>query len=214
MKGVPKLKISISGVRGVVGDSLTPDLLVRFAEAFGTYVGGGTVVVGRDTRTSGQMVQHAVLAGLTSAGCQVVLLDICPVPTLLLAVRQMRADGGIAITASHNPVEWNALKFVREDGIFLNPRQNEELLDIYHQGEYAKAQWNELHPVATDPEAPERHLDAITAQINCERVGAAALKVAVDCVNGACSHYSPRLLHRQAARLWRPIVWEEWIRRR
>jgi len=108
MRAIPTLKISISGVRGVVGESLTPTLLVRFAQAFGTYTGPGVIVIGRDTRTSGEMVRQAVMAGLLSSGCRVIDLDICPVPTVQLLVRERRARGGIAITASHNPAEWNA----------------------------------------------------------------------------------------------------------
>ncbi|MDQ3804581.1 MAG: phosphoglucosamine mutase, partial [Acidobacteriota bacterium] len=86
MRAIPSLKISISGVRGVVGDSLTPTLLVRFAQAFGTYAGAGPIVIGRDTRTSGEMVRRAVVAGLLSSGCRVIDLDICPVPTVQLLV--------------------------------------------------------------------------------------------------------------------------------
>ena len=136
MRAIPTLKISISGVRGVVGDSLTPTLLTRFAQAFGTYAGSGTVVLGRDTRTSGEMVRQAVVAGLLSSGCRVIDLGVCPVPTVQLAVRHRRAHGGIAITASHNPAEWNALKFIGPDGLFLGAGPARELLDIYHQGDY------------------------------------------------------------------------------
>src|SRR4029453_1666290 len=96
MRAIPTLKISISGVRGVIGDSLTPTLLTRFAQAFGTYTGCGTIVIGRDTRTSGEMVRQAVIAGLLSNGCRVLDLDIVPVPTVQLLVRQRKAHGGIA----------------------------------------------------------------------------------------------------------------------
>ena len=95
-------------MRGVVGQSLTPKLLTRFAEAFGTHTGSGTIVIGRDPRTSGEMVKHAVVAGLLSTGSRVVDIGVCPVPTVQLQVRHRRAQGGIAITASHNPAEWNA----------------------------------------------------------------------------------------------------------
>src|SRR4029453_19032077 len=108
MRAIPTLKISISGVRGVIGDSLTPSLLTRFAQAFGTYVGSGTIVIGRDTRTSGEMVRQAVVAGLLSSGFRVMDLGVCPVPTIQWTVRHLRSQGGIAITASHNPAEWNA----------------------------------------------------------------------------------------------------------
>src|SRR3712207_9140947 len=110
MRAIPTLKISISGVRGVVGESLTPTLLARFAQAVGTYTGTGTIVIGRDTRTSGEMVRQAVVAGLLARGGRVVDLDICPVPTGQMRVGEWRASGGIAITARHNPDEWNARK--------------------------------------------------------------------------------------------------------
>ncbi len=197
MKAIPSLKISISGVRGIVGDSLTPGLLVRFAESFGTYLGlGSTVVVGRDTRTSGEMVQHAVLAGLVSAGCRVVLLDICPVPTIQLAVRQLGAGGGIAITASHNPVEWNALKFVRGDGCFLNYYQARELLDIYHQGDYAKVYSEAMTRPRHCGHAVENHINAILDRFGKLPKRGRRLKAVVDCVNGAGSVMSEELLKR------------------
>src|SRR5687767_14664137 len=130
MRAIPTLKISISGVRGVVGESLTPALLTRFAQAFGTYVGPATIVMGRDPRTSGEMVKQAVVAGLLSSGCRVIDIGMCPVPTIQLLVREHRARGGIAITARHNPAEWNALKFIGADGLFLNSGQAREMLDI------------------------------------------------------------------------------------
>src|SRR5215212_8853722 len=130
MRAIPTLKISISGVRGVVGQSLTPKLLTRFAQAFGTHTGSGTIVIGRDPRTSGEMVKHAVVAGLLSTGSRVVDIGVCPVPTVQLQVRHRRAQGGIAITASHNPAEWNALKFISSTGLFLDSGQARALLDI------------------------------------------------------------------------------------
>ncbi len=190
------LKLSVAGLRGVVGETLTPELLVDFGQAFATYVAGGTVLVSRDTRNSGKMVGPCVIAGLMGGGCQVVDLGICPTAALQLAVKQGPAAGGIPVTAGHNDASWNALKFVREDGIFLNPRQNEELLDIYHQGEYIKAKWDELQPTATDVDASQRHLDAIAAQVDVAKIREAHLKVAVDCVNGACWEYAPILLER------------------
>src|SRR5437868_15468174 len=102
MRAIPTLKISISGVRGVVGESLTPALLTRFAQAFGTYVGPGAIVIGRDTRTSGEMVRQAVVAGLLSSGCPAVDLHVCPSPTVHLSVRGRGARGGLAITAGHH----------------------------------------------------------------------------------------------------------------
>src|SRR6266498_882922 len=107
------LKIGITGVRGIVGESFTPELVVEFAQAFGTYMDGGRILVCRDTRPSGSMVQAAVFAGLLAAGCEVIDLDMCTTPTMQLAVTELGAEGGIAVTAGHNPERWNALKFVR-----------------------------------------------------------------------------------------------------
>ena len=161
MRAIPTLKISISGVRGVVGESLTPKLLTRFAEAFGTHTGSGTIVIGRDPRTSGEMVKHAVVAGLLSTGSRVVDIGVCPVPTVQLQVRHRRAQGGIAITASHNPAEWNALKFIGSSGLFLDAGQARELLDIYHQGEYTKAGGTELRTVEQVDGATDLHIKSI-----------------------------------------------------
>ena len=134
MKGTfRRLKIGVSGVRGVVGESLSPVLVADFAAAFGEFAGGGRVLVGRDTRSSGEMYENAVAAGLLSVGIQPVLTGILPTPSLQVAVRETSASGAIAITASHNGNEWNALKFIGADGLFLNQIANDELLDIYNQ---------------------------------------------------------------------------------
>lgn len=194
MKAVQTLKISISGVRGVVGDSLTPDLLVRFAQAYGSYVNGGLVVVGTDTRTSRQMVKHAVLSGLLSTGCEVVDLGIVPVPTVQMEITRRRATGGIAVTASHNPAEWNALKFFRSDGIYLSGYQAEELVDIYHQGQYRRVPSREIRPIRCEERAAQFHLDAVYRLMDLEAVRRRQFKVVVDCCNGAASLITPRFL--------------------
>jgi phosphomannomutase len=120
MPKTQSLKVSISGVRGVIGETLTPELVCRFAEAFGAYVGRGPVIVGRDTRPSGLMVQQAVHAGLLAVGCKIVDVGVVPTPSLLIKVDEYKAVGAIAITAIHNPNQWNALKFVGNDGIRID----------------------------------------------------------------------------------------------
>src|SRR5436190_4378120 len=165
MRPIPTLKISISGVRGVIGESLTPALLTRFAQAFGTYIGGRTVVVGRDPRTSGEMVKHAVIAGLLSSGCRILDVGMCPVPTIQLMVRHHHAHGGIAITASHNPAEWNALKFIGRAGFFLNSGQARELLDIYHQGDYTRVGGANMREIVEVAGAVELHTQTIMAAL-------------------------------------------------
>jgi phosphomannomutase len=194
MRAIPTLKISISGVRGVVGESLTPTLLTRFTQAFGTFVGPGTIVIGRDTRTSGEMVRQSVVAGLLSAGCRVLDLDVCPVPTVQLLVRGRGARGGIAITASHNPAEWNALKFINSSGLFLAGAQARQLLDIYHQGEYVKVRGALMRSVERETGALDTHVKAVLDALGPLPAGARKLRVAVDCCNGAGSVVAPRLL--------------------
>lgn len=188
------LKITIAGVRGVVGETLTPELLVNFSGAFGTNVGPGTVLVSRDTRASGRMVAPCVFSGLLATGCEVVDLGVCPTAALQLTLSRSEAVGGVAITAGHNDASWNALKFFRDDGIYLNPKQAEELLNIYHQREFIKAPWDELRPLGRDDEAGERHLQAVREQVDVDTIREAGLTIAIDCANGACSAFTPRFL--------------------
>jgi phosphomannomutase len=199
MRAIPTLKISISGVRGVIGESLTPTLLTRFAQAFGTYVGSGTIVIGRDTRTTGEMVRQAVVAGLLSSGCRVIDLGVCPVPTLQWMVRMRRAQGGIEITASHNPAEWNALKFVNAEGLFLNAGQARELLDIYHQGDYTKVAGGDMRGVEPFAGALEAHIGAILVALGSLPPAPRKLKVALDSCNGAGSIIAPKLIESLGA---------------
>jgi phosphomannomutase len=194
MRAIPTLKISISGVRGVIGDSLTPALLTRFAQAFGTYVGPGTIVIGRDPRTSGEMVKQAVIAGLLSSGCRVIDIGMCPVPTIQLLVRHRHAQGGIAITASHNPAEWNALKFIGADGLFLNSGKAREMLDIYHQGEYLKVAGAEMREVEELSGATDLHIQKILEALGPLPHSETPLRVVLDACNGAGSLVGPKLL--------------------
>jgi phosphomannomutase len=186
------LKIGITGVRGIVGETFTPELAVEFAQAFGSYLDAGRILICRDTRPSGPMIRSAVSAGLLAAGCEVVDLGVCPTPSMQLAVKWLQADGGIAITAGHNPWQWNALKFVRGDGLYLNPTQAEELLDIFHQGEFAKASWDSIKQVVRYEDPIPHHIDVLANAFAFEPNGSRRLVVAVDCCNGACSLMSPK----------------------
>ena len=188
------LKIGITGVRGVVGQTLTPELVVRFAEAFGSYLDGGRVLVCRDPRPSGPMVQAAVTAGLLAVGCEVADLGVCPTPTLQLAVPWLGAKGGISITGGHNPPEWNALKFARGDGLYLSAIQGEELLDIFHQGVVERAGWDRVRTRVEERDAIDHHLEALVARFDAKAVQARRLRVAVDCGNGSGSRLVPRWL--------------------
>lgn len=188
------LKIGISGVRGVVGETFTPELAVAFAQAFGTYLDAGRILACRDARASGPMVRAGVLAGLLAAGCEVVDLGVCPTPSLQLAVRWLGAAGGVSISAGHNPEPWNALKFVRGDGLYLNATQADELLDIYHQAEFLKADCHSIRGAVGQADAITHHVEKLSAAFDVEAIRERRLTVAVDCCNSSCSLLSPRWL--------------------
>lgn len=188
------LKIGITGVRGIVGETFTPELAVAFAQAFATYLDQGRILICRDTRPSGPMVQAAVTAGLLAAGCEVIDLGIAPTPSLQLAITDLKADGGIAITAGHNPAPWNALKFVRGDGLYLNSNQAEELLDVFHQGEFAKVAWNRIQTSVQHHDPIPLHVAKLKGAFSVSAIKDRKLSVAVDCCNGACSRMTPRWL--------------------
>ena len=190
------LIISVSGVRGKVGSALDPSLLTRFAAAFGTLVKGQTVVVGRDTRTSGAMAHHAILAGLVATGCKVIDVGICPTPTVLLMSKALNADGSLVITASHNPIDWNGIEFASESGRLLSEAERTRLMGIYESGNFELAAWNQQGTVEIIDTAIDQHIAGI---LSCDWVvpdqtRSCALKVVIDCGNGAGSVISPCLL--------------------
>ena len=188
------LKVGISGVRGIVGESLTPQLVTSFAAAFGNYCGAGPILVGTDTRPSREMIKQAAVAGLLSVGCTPVDVGIVPIPALMMHVRQSGALGGISISASHNPIEWNALKFIGPDGIVLRPNQAAELTDLYHQGVFSRVGAREIAEERCDPSALSRHRTAVLGSVNAAAIRARRFKVAVDCCNGAASIAAPEFL--------------------
>jgi len=189
------LKISVSGVRGIVGESLSPQLVTSFAAAFGNYCGTGPILIGTDSRPSREMVKQAAVAGLLSVGCTPVDVGIVPIPALMLHVREAGAFGGICISASHNPIEWNALKFIDSQGIVLRPNQAAELTDLYHQGVYSRVSAQEIPDARTDDSTLRRHRDAVLRAVDVERIRARRFKVAVDCCNGSACVATPRFLH-------------------
>ena len=188
--------ISVSGVRGQVGVSLDMRTITRFALAFGTFVGGKTVVVGRDTRTSSPMIRHAVLAGLFATGCKVIDVGLCPTPTVLLTAKTLDAQGSITITASHNPVEWNGIEFASESGRLLTQTEREELTRIYETEEFALSTWNKLGTFEVYEDAVNHHLKHIhnLPWLDLDLIQSTKLKVALDCGNGAGCVISPILL--------------------
>jgi phosphomannomutase len=189
-----ELKIGASGVRGVVGDALTPELVVNFACALGTWCGGGPVVIGRDTRRSSTAFRAAVVSGLLSTGCRVIDLGVSPSPLVSFAIREFGASGGIAITGSHNDAGWNALKFFGPDGALLNAAKNEELLDVYHGAAFELAAWDRLKPVETAPDAAARYLEHLASALDADAIRRRRFRLAVDFTNGACGALASRFL--------------------
>jgi len=195
------LMISVSGVRGIVSAALTPEIALKFAHAYGTFLRQSratsqpVVVLGRDTRVSGPMFKHAVLSGLIATGCRVIDLDIVATPTLQLAVPYHQADGAVCLTASHNPIEWNALKFFRPNGMYLDAELGRELLNLYATEQFACNRWDALGTVEVDAEAAQRHLAKILESVDVALIRARRFKVALDCCCGAGATISVPLLH-------------------
>ncbi len=189
------LKIGVSGIRGVVGGFLTPGLACEFAQAFGTYVDKGRVVLGRDTRTSGEMLENAVTAGLLAAGCEVIQVGVLPTPTIQMYVAAIGAAGGIALTASHNPPEYNALKLFNHAGLFFNHYERAELLDLYHQSDFYQATNEEMRGVQVHSARPMAlHLERVLKHIDADLIRSRRFRVALDGVNGAGSEMSVHFL--------------------
>ena len=200
------LMISVSGMRGHVGTDLTPELVARHAAALGAWVRSSgarsTVILGRDSRTSGPMFARAAAAGLMSVGVDVVDLGVVPTPTVQMAVEHHHAGAGLILTASHNPIEWNALKFVGPDGIFLDADSGARVRALAEKGP-PRAGWDGLGTVREDPDAVSRHLDAVLALpvIDVAAIRQRGFHVALDCVRGAGAVAMLPLLERLGCRV-------------
>lgn len=202
------LMVSVSGVRGRVGEALTPEIVAQFAAGFGAWArqraGGGRarIVVGRDSRVSGPMFQPVVHSALQSVGCDVIDVGMAPTPTVQLAVEYHHAAGGLAITASHNPIEWNALKFIGPSGLFLDGREAAEMRAMV-EGPIPRAKWDELGVIEGDVHASLRHIDQVVALpfLDVDRIKAREFQVALDCVRGAGGAFMPALLDRFGCRV-------------
>jgi len=210
------LMISVSGVRGLVGTDLTPEVVARWAAAFGTWAGTGIrdtrngkrgrrvrIVLGRDARTSGPMFADAATAGLMSVGCNIIDVGLVPTPTVQLAVEHHKAAGGIILTASHNPIEWNALKFVGSDGIFLDGVAGTRVRELAAGDSLPRANYNAIGGVEADSDAISRHLAAVFALrgVDVRAIRKRRFRVALDTVRGAGGAVMPELLERLGCRV-------------
>lgn len=203
---------SISGIRGTIGgvpdDNLTPIDAVKFAAAYGTwlkkhiYKNCVKVVVGRDARISGEMVQNLVQYTLVGLGIDVVDIGLSTTPTVEVAVTMEQADGGIILTASHNPKQWNALKLLNSKGEFLNAQEGEEILRIAAANEFTFAEVDALGHITHNDTYIQRHIDAVLSLLplaTLEAIRKRKFKVAVDAVNSTGGIAIPLLLERLGA---------------
>lgn len=190
--------VSISGVRGIVGESLTPEVIQKFTLAFGSSLRKSTVIVGCDSRTSGDFIKSILKGCLQSTGCNIIDVGIVPTPTVQMEILHHKAAGGIAITASHNPPEWNGLKFMGSNGRFLNPTQAEEVYTQASKSEFNLQPWNKLGSELHDSHANKRHIDSILKLpfLDLKKLKNRKFKVVVDCVNGAGGLIIPELLKK------------------
>lgn len=192
------LMISVSGIRGIIGTALTPGNALDFVQAYAAWLKQSnarpTVLLASDTRPSGEMMRHAVLAGLIGSGCRIIDLGIVATPTLQLAIPRCEADGAICITASHNPVEWNALKFFQPNGMYLDKTMGAQVIEIYHSKNFACGSWEQMGTVELNHQATQWHLEKVLALVNIKAIRAKHFKVVLDCCCGAGTVISPALL--------------------
>jgi phosphomannomutase len=195
---------SISGIRGTIGgkagDGLTPIDIVKFTAAYGAWVIDKTqnkrIVLGRDARISGQMVNNLVIGTLQGLGIEVIDLGLSTTPTVEIAVPMEKAGGGIILTASHNPKQWNALKLLNEKGEFISDADGKEVLEKAEAADFAFAEVNDLGKVTANDAYLQKHIDAILALplVDVEAIRKADFKIVIDCVNSRGGIFIPALL--------------------
>lgn len=192
------LMISVSGIRGIFGTDLTPENLARFTAAYGTWVKGGTVVLGRDSRVTGQICEDIVAATLMSVGCDVIKVGIVPTPTVAMGVLKYKAAGGIIISASHNPAEWNALKLLNSTSEFMDAVQGSDMIAISESRKFDYVTYDKIGVSCDDDELLDYHVQKILdlPYIDPAIIAKANISVAVDAVNGAGSLAVPALLEK------------------
>ncbi|PID30022.1 MAG: phosphoglucosamine mutase [Candidatus Cloacimonadota bacterium] len=192
-----KLMVSVSGIRGIVGDSLTPNVIMDYVSAFAKYCGGGPIVVGRDTRPTGEAIMNLVCSTLNMCGVDVICVGIATTPTIEMGVKLYEAAGGIAITASHNPIEWNALKFFDKDTLFLDEVEGEKLQSILKSRDFNFVDYKEMGSTKYEyDEVKNYHIRSVLdlPYLNKGAIRKKGFKVVVDCVNGAGYEIIPEIL--------------------
>jgi len=191
-----KLLFSVAGARGIVGKTIDADVVTRLTLAFCSILPEGEIVVGRDTRPSGDSLAHSVIGAVTATGRDCVDLGVATTPTVEMITEKLGAAAGIIITASHNPVEWNALKFLDHRGIFITKPVSEKLYDAFESGKFTLADGRGCGNVKEYGPSADDHIRAILdlEAVDAEAISSRKFKVVLDCINGAGSVIAPRLL--------------------
>lgn len=199
VKKAPRL-FGTNGVRGVVNTSqMDCQFAVRLGMAIGTFM-KGQVLIGTDARTSNEMLKLACASGLMAVGCNVIDCGIVPTPTLQYAVKNGKAGGGVVITASHNPPEFNGIKAIDKDGTEMARENEEEIERIFHEGAFSPANWSRIGRLISNTTSVDRYIGGVISKIDVNSIRKANLRVAVDCGNGASSLVTPKLLERLGVR--------------
>lgn len=187
---------SVSGIRGIVGPAFSPSLIVNYVNAFVQLTGAKKVIIGRDTRPTGTVIENLVASACAASGAEAIILGIASTPTVEMEVISSKAGGGIIITASHNPIEWNALKFLTHEGIFLDEAQVKQLFELVDNNRFDWKTHSEVMAVSTRSGADDRHIQGVLALpfIQPDKIRARKFRVGYDAVNGAGSLIVPALL--------------------
>ncbi len=195
---MPTLMVSVSGIRGIVGDGLDPQTIVKYTSAYADFCGKGKIVLGNDGRITGGMVKNIVIGTLLAKGNDVIDIGICPTPTVLFNVKKLKAVGGIQISASHNPNEWNALKLLNKNGEFMTPDENTQMLKLVDIASKNYVGWNRIGKLTEYSKGLEDHINAVLNLdfINVPKIRKRKFKVLLDCVNGAGAYSMPLLLSK------------------
>jgi len=190
------LMISVSGIRGIFGKDLTPENLTKFTAAFGTWAESGTIVVGRDSRVTGALCESIVTGVLQSVGCDVITVGVAPTPTIAMTVLKHKAAGGIIISASHNPEEWNALKLLNSKSEFLDAEQGEKVIELANNRSFDFKSYQYIGTSIYDDDALQHHIAKVLAlpYINKTTIAKADFTIAFDPVNGAGCKAIPTFL--------------------
>lgn len=188
---------SISGIRGIVGDGLDPETIVKYTSAYADFIGKGSVVIGRDARITGEMVNQITTGTLIAKGIDVIDIGICPTPTVQFNVKKLKAQGGIAISASHNPNEWNALKLLNGTGQFLSPEEYVQMQKFLNNEQPKYKSWDKIGKWKEYSKGIQNHIDAIFGLgiIYVDEIRNRRFKVLLDCVNGAGAYLLPDFLN-------------------